>query len=175
MGIDVYMSWEGQTEEEHEAQLTGFNTMVGGVGYLRESYHGGPYATQSLLPECWASDDGRARIPAAVLRARLEGEVVEPTADAREAMASASAFASRVHGLFSEMVGEGQMSPPGHGAHVDAPLTVVEAIEQRIANVYPDAEPGYADQIKASFRSFVELAERKEAETGQPVTIEASY
>src|SRR6266566_5106087 len=55
MGIDVYMKWKGQTEEEHKAQITGFSVMHGHVGYLREAYHGEPYATEVLFPEGWSS------------------------------------------------------------------------------------------------------------------------
>ena len=57
MGIDIYMHWKDQTEEEHKAQLTGFSVTSGDVGYLREAYHGSPYATKFLMPE--AFDDRR--------------------------------------------------------------------------------------------------------------------
>ena len=48
MGIDVYMRWEGITPAQQEAQITGFCATAGGVGYLREAYHGGPYVTKFL-------------------------------------------------------------------------------------------------------------------------------
>jgi hypothetical protein len=42
------------------------------VGYLREAYHGGPYATKTLMPEAWESDDENGvRINASVFRQRL--------------------------------------------------------------------------------------------------------
>lgn len=71
MGIDVYLRWDGQTEEEKEAQYTGFSIVSGHVGYLREAYHGEPYATRVLVKE--ACDDGQNEvvIPAKVLRERL--------------------------------------------------------------------------------------------------------
>jgi hypothetical protein len=53
MGIDIYMKWKGQTEDEHKAQITGFSTGHGHTGYLREAYHGGPYATRVLVPEAF--------------------------------------------------------------------------------------------------------------------------
>lgn len=56
MGIDIYMHWDNQTEKEKENQITGFSTTVGNVGYLREAYHGGPYATKILLPESFDDD-----------------------------------------------------------------------------------------------------------------------
>lgn len=79
MGIDVYLSWDGQTEQEKKAQLTGFSVVHGHVGYLREAYHGGPYVTKFLCVEAYEAvsrqdysdwKEGVA-IPAAVLRARL--------------------------------------------------------------------------------------------------------
>jgi hypothetical protein len=70
MGIDIYAEWDGMTKEEHSAQITGFSSVHGHVGYLREAYHGEPYATRMLVPEAFETPDG-ARIPAATLRARL--------------------------------------------------------------------------------------------------------
>jgi len=71
MGIDIYLRWKGQTKEEEEAQYTGFSVQHGHVGYLREAYHGGPYATKLLFPETWNDEGQEARIPNAVLRERL--------------------------------------------------------------------------------------------------------
>ncbi len=69
MGIDIYAKWPDQTEEEKKAQITGFNIDAGHTGYLREAYHGEPYATKYLLPE--AFEKGEAEIPAATLKERL--------------------------------------------------------------------------------------------------------
>jgi len=77
MGIDIYARWKNQTEQEREAQITGFSLVSGHVGYLREAYHGEPYATQILVPEAFATnlagDDRKygPKIPAALMRARL--------------------------------------------------------------------------------------------------------
>lgn len=57
MGIDIYAHWRGQTEEEKEAQFTGFSIWHGYVGYLREGYHGGPYSTHVLVPEAFQHND----------------------------------------------------------------------------------------------------------------------
>lgn len=72
MGIDIYAEWRDQTPTERDAQATGFSVVSGDVGYLREAYHGEPYATRVLVPEAFAArfQDGAA-IPAAVLRKRL--------------------------------------------------------------------------------------------------------
>lgn len=78
MGIDIYLAWEGQTEADRKKMAAiGFSTTSGDVGYLREAYHGGPYATQILLREAFESEDCKAQIPAAVLRERLTN-VTEP-------------------------------------------------------------------------------------------------
>ena len=77
MGIDIYLKWDGQDEEEKQAQLTGFSTTAGGSGYLREAYHGGPYATHILVREAFESETCEAEIPAAVMRERLTS-VTEP-------------------------------------------------------------------------------------------------
>src|SRR5262249_3220894 len=69
MGIDIYVRWNGQTREEQEAQYTGFSVVDGHVGYLREAYHGEPYATRYLVAEAFAA--GKASIPATILRERL--------------------------------------------------------------------------------------------------------
>jgi hypothetical protein len=71
MGIDIYAKWKGQTREEEQAQITGFSTVHGHVGYLREAYHGEPYATRYLVSEAFASPECEARIPAQTLRKRL--------------------------------------------------------------------------------------------------------
>jgi hypothetical protein len=70
MGIDIYARWKGQTDEEIKAQITGFSVVHGHVGYLREAYHGEPYATKYLLQEAFERPD-RCQIPASVLRERL--------------------------------------------------------------------------------------------------------
>jgi len=76
MGIDVYMSWKGQTEEEKEKQYTGFSVVHGHVGYLREAYHGDPYATRFLVREAFESKTATAQISADVLESRLQ-ETIE--------------------------------------------------------------------------------------------------
>ncbi len=49
MGIDVYMNWGNgpSYDGNYEEAFRGAN------GYLRESYHGGPYATVVLVPEAF--------------------------------------------------------------------------------------------------------------------------
>jgi hypothetical protein len=78
MGIDTYLRWQGITEDERAVQQTGYSVVHGHVGYLREAYHGEPYATRVLVPEAFEptpGDDGdvegAVRIPAWALRNRL--------------------------------------------------------------------------------------------------------
>jgi hypothetical protein len=121
MGIDIYMRWDGQTEAEEKAQYTGFSVQHGHVGYLREAYHGGPYATKVLVGEAWNDDKA---IPAATLRERL-------------------------------------------------PATL-KTVAERSEKVYGDRLDIDTSPVAKAFVDFVELAERKERETGKPVTIHVS-
>jgi hypothetical protein len=71
MGIDIYAEWDGMTDGEKEEQAHSWlSADAGANGYLREAYHGAPYATHVLVPEAFDSADG-ACIPAATLRERL--------------------------------------------------------------------------------------------------------
>jgi hypothetical protein len=49
------------------------------------------------------------------------------------------------------------------------------AAEQREKTVYSETNPLEIQRVLDSFRNFVELCERKEAETGEPCRIIASY
>ena len=70
MGIDIYAHWKDQSDEAKAKQSEAWLTIgAGGAGYLREAYHGEPYATKYLCAE--AFETGKAHISAAVLRERL--------------------------------------------------------------------------------------------------------
>lgn len=125
MGIDIYMRWDGITKKEKEAQYTGFSVTSGGVGYLREAYHGEPYATRVLVPEAFEAHGGWVKIKAATLRARL-----------KETMATA---------------------------------------QEREEKLYPREDAKIKKEAVKTYEEFVKLAERKEHETGDPVSILASY
>lgn len=43
MGVDVYLSWTGITEEEKQKQFVGYDCTCGRFGYLRSSYCGVAY------------------------------------------------------------------------------------------------------------------------------------
>jgi hypothetical protein len=70
MGIDIYARYHGQSTDERASQVTEFlSATAGNVGYLREAYHGEPYATRYLVHEAFTT--GQADIPDATLRGRL--------------------------------------------------------------------------------------------------------
>lgn len=123
MGIDVYLRWQGQTEAERQAQFTGFSIVHGHVGYLREAYHGAPYATKMLVPEAFESGKPTT-IAAALLRERL--------------------------------------------------AAVIDTVAARHAILYPDDSADAVARAQQSYRDFVDLAERKERETGQPIQVYVS-
>lgn len=72
MGIDVYLRWDDMTAADEEAQYTGFDIHKGETGYLREAYHGEPYATMVLISEDWENQPKKGfKIKNDVLKARL--------------------------------------------------------------------------------------------------------
>lgn len=126
MGIDIYARWKGQTKQEADAQITGFSVLHGNVGYLREAYHGSPYATKYLFSEAFSDEpDATRKIPASVLRERL-------------------------------------------------PRTL-EIVREREQKVYGQTDEEKIQRVLKSFTDFVDLCERKEKETGEPVEIAASW
>src|SRR5713101_2906203 len=123
MGIDVYAHWKGQTADEAQRIEDAWLSIdCGHAGYLREAYHGEPYATHYLVREAFESPTARASIPAAVLRERLARTL--------------------------ELAAERERT--------------VYGTTGAITTEHPALK---------SFIDFVELCERKERETGAPVTI----
>lgn len=172
MGIDIYLQWDGMTEEDKQRQYTGMSTTSGEVGYLRESYHGGPYATKILCREAFESDNCEAEIPAATLRERLTN-VTEPARGCDGGHLVATMFAS----IMSEMVKGTDMTVTGPIVQngQTQPMTVEEAIRERYQRLYPEDGEEMVTRVITSFRNFVALAEKKEAELGKPCTVYASY
>lgn len=85
MGIDIYARWNNQKDGERAAQGAAWlSGESGDVGYLREAYHGEPYATRFLCAEAFDAEKCQTRISAATLRARLAEtlELVEERARA---------------------------------------------------------------------------------------------
>jgi hypothetical protein len=171
MGIDIYLEWDGMDEEEKIAQATGFSITAGDVGYLREAYHGGPYATRILVREAFESDDCRAEIPAAIMRERLTN-VTEPACTGANGHDGAAALMAMCQEMGMQVVS----GADGNEIKSDTthPMTVEEAVRERHKRVYNDSPEGIENAVKA-YHDFVELAEKKEKQLGKPCTVFASY
>ena len=188
MGIDIYLEWEGKDKQAKDDQLVGFSTTSGHVGYLREAYNGGPYATHILVKEAFESEDCRAEIPAAAMRARLTN--TSPAAkncNAGHAMSAlmqklfASATAGEIPEDPKDVVAylQEHIAASENGLEVPESVTpnasVEETVRERCLTLYPEGGEEYAQDVMQSFRDFVALAERRERETGKPCTVYASY
>jgi hypothetical protein len=74
MGIDITAHWRDQCAADRDKQAKAWLSAADGdVRYLREAYHGEPYATRVLVPEAFDVETypNGAPIPAATLRTRL--------------------------------------------------------------------------------------------------------
>jgi hypothetical protein len=172
MGIDIYLEWDGMDDESRKAQCTGFSILAGGVGYLREAYHGGPYATRILVREAFESDDATAEIPAAIMRERLTS-VTEPVCSKNRGHDLAQLLIGAVS---QTMTAEGgQFDPDRLQRDTTRPMTVEEAVVERQRKLYPQDADEMCEKVLQSFRDFVALAEQKEKETGRPCRVIASY
>lgn len=162
MGIDVYLSWAGQTADEQAAQEDAYLTLGGGdVGYLRESYSGGPYVTKILCRDAFESPTREAPIPAGVLRERLTS-ITEP--------AYGFDTGHNIAREIAEQLAEAGASVRRPGPSRTTPTTVEEAVAARYAD-----DPELARKVLASVRAFVTLAEQKEHETGSPCTVRVEF
>lgn len=201
MGIDCYLNWPGKTEADERAQVTGFSITAGASGYLREAYHGGPYVTRFLLQEGFEDDDAREAvpedqeylgvpIPAATLRERLPKAVLlaiyrdahvygrgEPevggTIDLDDAtdpgdVKTSPTFRKAITDVFASIA---LMKGGGDEKVLADSITSPELIEKVKESIVKRQLPDYA----LSFADFVQLAEAKEAEHGQPCTVYVSY
>jgi len=149
MGIDIYMEWDGMTDDEMKARYNGFDTTAGSVGYLREAYHGAPYATETLVPDAF-----------------------EWTENIGNLMANAEANGSRLDDALVNLLSRG-VPMQAETLRERLPETLLKARE-RIDTLYPDTPPELADRQVAAFIDFVELAEAKQAE-GKNIYVYASY
>ncbi len=149
MGIDIYMNWDGMTEDEKHAQYTGFSTTSGDVGYLREAYHGGPYATETLLPEAfeWVQEIGNLMSCAEMAGSELPDDLCD---------------------LLTRGV------PMQAETLQDRLGSTILRVRERIDKVYPMTSPEDADLVVSSYISFVDLALAKQAE-GKRIYVYASH
>jgi hypothetical protein len=169
MGIDIYLEWDGMDEEEKQAQTSvGFSITDGAVGYLREAYHGGPYATRILVREAFESEDCTARIPAAVMRERLT-HLTEPAYNVGGGHDAAAMIAATLRQAGTIPINATVKSD------TTRPMTVEEAVRERQMRLYPEDAHEMTERVVKSFRDFVALAETKEQQTGQPCKVIASH
>jgi hypothetical protein len=174
MGIDIYLEWDGMKKEEKNAQATGFSITSGNVGYLREAYHGGPYATRILVREAFEAENCRAQIPAEIMRDRLN-HVTEPAARTSGAGHQlAEAVLDMLQSTGVEVVAEDGATTNRIKSDTTRPMTVEEAVRERQLRLYGE-DNEHIERVVKSFRDFVELAEEKERQTGKPCTVYASY
>jgi hypothetical protein len=183
MGIDIYLEWEGKDKQPKDDQLNiGLSTTSGHVGYLREAYHGGPYATHILVKEAFESEDNRAKIPAAIMLKRLTTKSkAAKGCNAGHAMAmmlgkllqkAVVQDPAQIVGALRKQLMAGDLHVP---ESTTPAMSVEAAVYARCMRLYPEDGDEHAKDVVQSFRDFVELAERREKETGKPCTIYASY
>lgn len=175
MGIDVYAKWDGMTDEEQQAQYTGFSIVSGHTGYLREAYHGEPYATRVLFPECFdeATEGGiREDIPDEQI-ARFEewwsksiGSLRtvqwDPLKDVVEKMREFWGDSVEYDGIRDEFTRDSGYVPIPAATLRERLPQAINATSKRYAS-----DPIVADAV-ASVVKFVELYEKLEAEGKHP-------
>lgn len=152
MGIDIYLHWEDMTEKDEEARYTGFSIVSGNIGYLREAYHGGPYVTRVLMPEAFYRDEWHEYAWRNQIDPSDWGNDPDDGSERDE------------HG------------PPIPAAVMRHRLTAARAaFDERWDSVYPDDDAEIRAEAWQAFVDFVDLAERKEKETGYMCRVYASY
>lgn len=198
MGIDIFLLRDGEKVQEDD-KVDWLRKNQGHVGYLREEYHGGPYATQLLVDEAFESLNYTAKIPAAVLRQRLTTaqntqKAVAPRVseqiiyalrvlteknkiagvDNTAAKNPAEEAQNLLQQITPELLQEAQKHIATLTARVPKKLSVLEAaaLRERLLYDKPDEE---IEDCLHSFIDFVELAERIEEEQGSPGTIYAWF
>lgn len=179
MGIDLYAKWDGVTEAEAEAQITGFSVTAGSVGYLREAYHGGPYVTAWLAPEAFVIDSGYESAATWIGKgsefftlsvARAVGGAASPkdVVDFPRLAASADGFPPEGYLVECEVA---SAPHPKYGEEEERVLIPTEILRRRLPLCEALNErryPGDAEDVNESFRAFVEMYGRLEAEGRRP-------
>lgn len=182
MGIDIFLTWDGIEKRPQDDKIEIFSTTSGHLGYLRESYAGGPYATQILVREAFESDTCRCRIPAAKMRARLTKKSrAARNCNGGHALSQAVAAAIQrkpvknpadMREIIAEINKTGIEAPES----VTPSMTVEDAVRQHYtAKMYEHMSKEDIERIVQSFHDFVELAERREQELGKPCVVIADY
>jgi hypothetical protein len=150
MGIDIFMNPNYIENERlgdvgYSDEAPAFSINSGHQGYLREAYHGGPYATEVLVPEAFAWSQWLGECPADdwpddLDRALMAGSPIRAAVMRERLPATKDTYYERL----------GKVYPDTTRTEAD-------------------------DTWERSFVAFVELAERIEAITGEAVQVYASY
>lgn len=207
MGVDVYLSWDGMTKAEKDAQVTGWSVVSGHVGYLRESYDGEPYAIPVLVPEAFGDEiDIEATLRKMtefnrkmiafvkslgpdVTQERVNQEAIKLGASVRvyktdvfsEDELTDEVVVEAERAGFVNEVDETILSPPSRGALIPAVLMELRLEECmkvcafRQLKIYSGETTSSVMNACKSFFDFVELAKRKEEETGKPCRVIADW
>lgn len=200
MGIDIHAAWHGMTDEDKQAQIEArrkSSADMGHVGYLREAYHGKPFATHVLVRECftaenncsfipfWASDL-RERLPRAVFadlirEAEIHGNAkcrallmeigIEPKLDTFQYQADINEDPEFVQRQIAKIMEISSTTPEETDEYLGDTPKVFELDE--ISELIDELSP-HLCSVK-SLRDFVHLASQKERETGLPTMIMADY
>lgn len=185
MGIDIYLRWDKMTKAAKQRQMSAmFKTTCGEAGYLREAYHGGPYATQLIFREAFEAEEYQAEIPAALMRERMDN--VTEAVIGKDVGHSISVLMAQLVAGHGEQFNSIEDLLPHMQAHLNehglpktapatTPMTGREAIYLRYRTVYPDEGDAAAEEVVQSFMRFIDLAERQERKTGKPCIVVASY
>lgn len=189
MGIDIYARARRQAQEQ--ADLKYNEKYSGKRGYLREAYHGGPYATKLLVQEAFDADyedmekdeDGdslgvqisaetlKERLPATVLLAgyrhvKLYGGDKDDKfcVNLDDGEEGAKQFADHMKGVFESMK---------DNTHRFLAGSIPEEALEKAQAILDSGEE--INPIAKEFVDFVKFCEDTEKETGEPTFIYASY
>lgn len=179
MGIDIYARWKGMTKVDEKKQITGYSVEAGHVGYLRESYHGEPYATRYFVAEAFAAESQDAPIASVVLEERLVGAVyltllreaiVYHAGNPGDVVADGDQDGESIMKLVAGLIQEATSLKGKNYSSIVA--KVPQALKAQIADRIRRRDlPAFA----LSYVDFAAFAAEKEAATGEPVIIRASY
>lgn len=166
MGIDVYMNTDVLDEKDRpEGGRTWFEVSgnAGRAGYLREAYHGGPYATRYLVGEAFGDVDfdPRAAIGEVVNTLRDAGfDIDSPIVEGGDGYGSTPGFDERV-----VKCDDGWYAYPSAVLRERLPLALKIA-EFRAKRIYGDD----STEALEALEGFVGLAEFiEEAGCGPPL------
>lgn len=171
-------------KKRHQAKVWEAYDAMNAVGYLREAYHGGPYVTRYLVREAFEAKRSQSRIRAATLRERLPAAVL--LAIYREQVVYSEAETAPGHLTLDDggdALRKSMASIFGPGGEIDQlksgdnEAAIVERItpEQREQAVAMIAQRKSLPDCALQYVEFVEQCEAREAETGKPCLVEASY